>query len=154
MNTGISDRTIYDDCSYKKELKQSVSPLSYRLYEGAHEHCKKCVQDNFYRPYDLVDNESELKNITRRLTNCPEFKYNPDCKPEDNTDDYKCMSTFDKNVPVVLAPEVCPVVKTNLVMPKTPGYTADTGEICIPKNNESNERQGVDDINSVPGNIN
>ena len=63
MNTGISDRTIYDACSYKKELKQSVSPLSYRLYEGAHEHCKKCVHDNFYKPYDRFSETKFVKPL-------------------------------------------------------------------------------------------
>ena len=134
MNTGISDRTIYDTCSYNKELKQSTSPLSYRLYEGAHEHCKKCVHDKFYKPYDLVDSESELKNITRRLTNCPEFKYNPNC-----TKSKTCTNTFDPSVPVVLAPEVCPVVQSNLQMMTTPGYEANTGKICIDNAEEAEE---------------
>ena len=80
MNTGSSNRLIYDKCAYDKDLSESVAPLNYRMYSGAHENCNKCKHDKIYRPFDLVDQESELKNITRANTRCPEFKYNPNCK--------------------------------------------------------------------------
>ena len=59
---GSSNKLIYDDCEYKKRLYESTSPLSYQLYEGAHESCTKCMDELFVRPFDLVDYESELKN--------------------------------------------------------------------------------------------
>jgi hypothetical protein len=75
MNTGSSNRLIYDRCAYDKELAESVAPLNYRMYSGAHENCNKCIYTKFYRPFDLVEQESELKNITRPATKCPSFKY-------------------------------------------------------------------------------
>ena len=69
MNTGSSNRLIYDRCAYDKELAESVAPLNYRMYSGAHENCNKCIYTKFYRPFDLVEQESELKNITRRMGN-------------------------------------------------------------------------------------
>ena len=125
MNIGGSNRTIYDDCQYKKQLKQSTSPLDYRLYQGKYEHCDKCVHDKSYTPYDLVDIESELRNQTRPLSNCPELKYSPQCEKSAS-----CVSTFDDSVPVVLAPEVCPIVHNNIPKQTSPGYTLPDGNIC------------------------
>lgn len=109
MNTGSSTRIRYDPCNYKKELQQSVGPYNYRLYDGAYENCNRCVHTQIYKPQDLVDYESELKNITRPATLCPGLKYNPLCKKSRHS-----VSTFDKSNPIILAPEVCPIVKNNL----------------------------------------
>ena len=73
MNTGSSNRLLYDYCAYKKTLRESTDPFRYRMYEGAFENCNKCIYDKFWRPFDLVDEESELKNITRPATKCPQF---------------------------------------------------------------------------------
>ena len=117
MNTGSSNRLPYDRCAYEKDLSESVAPLNYRMYAGAHENCNKCIHTKFYRPFDLVDIESELHNITRTSSKCPSKKYNPSCKKSKS-----CTSTFDKSVPVVLAPEVCPIVHNNIPKMTTPGY--------------------------------
>ena len=100
MNTGSSNRQIYDSCNYQKRLYESTSPLAYQLYQGAHENCNKCIYDKFYVPYqpEIVDIESELKNITRPLSDCDQFKYSPKCKKSG-----LCVSTFDRTVPIVLA---------------------------------------------------
>ena len=37
-----SNRLIYDTCAYKKELDQSVGPLSYVLNPIKYENCNKC----------------------------------------------------------------------------------------------------------------
>lgn len=121
MNIGSSNRTIYDNCSYSKSLYESTSPLMYQMYQGKWENCNKCVHDKFWTPYQLVDIETELRNQTRPLSNCDQFKYSPDCKKSG-----LCLSTFDKTVPVVLVPEVCPIIHNNI--PRT----TDTG-FSIPK---------------------
>lgn len=109
MNIGSSNRLIYDNCSYQKELYESVSPLNYMLFEGKFENCNKCLYDKFWRPFDLVDVESELRNQTRPLSKCDQFKYNPEC-PRSNM----CFSTFDKDAPIVSCHEVCPIVYNNI----------------------------------------
>lgn len=135
-STGSFNRLIYDNCAYQKSLYESTDVLKRQLYEGAYEHCDKCIQDenSFYRPFDLVDIESELKNITRANSKCPQNKYNPACKKSG-----RCTSTFDKSVPVVLAQEVCPIVQNNIIKMTTPGYIVPTQAFCgkIKRNNSA-----------------
>jgi hypothetical protein len=95
------------------------------MYPGAYENCNKCIDKKFYRPFDLVDQESELKNITRSATKCPKFKYNPNCKASKT-----CTSTFDSSVPVVPAPEVCPIVHNNIPKRTDPGYSLVVKKPC------------------------
>ena len=127
QNYGGSTRLIYDACAYRKTLQESTSPLGYMLYEGKHENCDKCRQDKFWRPFDreMVDVESDLKNITRPNTKCPQFKYNPACKKSGS-----CFSTFDNSAPIILAPEVCPIVHNNIPKMTTPGYSVPSSNIC------------------------
>lgn len=129
MNSGSVggfNRLRYDNCAYQKALHESTDPLRYQLYQGKFEHCSKCTQDNkFYRPYDLVDVESELMGINRPNSKCPQNKYNPGCKKS-----ARCTSTFDSSAPVVLAPEVCPIVKNNLPRMTHPGYEVPTEAYC------------------------
>lgn len=125
MNLGSSNRLSYDTCSYEKSLNESTAPLHYQLYQGKFENCNKCVHDQFWTPQQLVDVESELRNQTRPLSNCDEFKYSPTCKKSD-----MCTSTFDKSNPIVLAPEVCPIVHNNIPKRKTPGYAIDAKSFC------------------------
>lgn len=106
---GYSDRSIYDDCETKRSTVESTAPGEYQLFGGKFENCDKCVYDKFYRPFDLVDVESELQNRTRKASRCPENNYDPRCKKSAN-----CLSTYDKSRPVVLAPEVCPIVFNNI----------------------------------------
>ena len=112
MNIGSSNRLLYDNCSYQKRLYESTSPLSYQMYQGKFENCHKCLHDKFWTPYKVVDIETELRNQTRPLSHCDQFKYTPGCKKSN-----MCMSTFDKNRPVVYAPEVCSILHNNI--PKT-----------------------------------
>ena len=108
---GFSARLSYDPCAYNKELSESTAPYSYAMYNGKFENSGKCVYTHYTRPFDgnIVDVDSELKNITRWASNCPTRQYNPKCKKSPN-----CMSTYDDSVPVVLAPEVCSIVSNNL----------------------------------------
>ena len=125
MNTGSSNRLIYDNCSYQKRLYESTSPLSYQLYLGNHENCNKCLEDRFYTKYQLVDIETELRNQTRPLSHCDQFKYSPNCKRSG-----LCLSTFDKSVPVVPAPEVCPIIYNNIPRQTSPGYHLPDPNFC------------------------
>lgn len=124
-DNGGSCRTIYDACAYKKQLKESTSPLGYRLYAGMYENCKPCCgQKARPRLSQVVDVESELRNQTRFYSKCPELKYNPTCKSKD------CISTFDSNVPMVVAPEVCPIVFNNIPKLKDVGYRLEEQPYC------------------------
>lgn len=125
MNIGSSNRLDYDNCAYQKKIYEATAPLDYMLYQGKFENCKKCLHDKFWTPYQLVDIETELRNQTRPLSKCDQFKYNPSCKKS-----ALCMSTFDKDVPVVLAPEVCPIVHNNIKKNTTPGYTMPNQSPC------------------------
>ena len=125
MNIGSSNRLLYDNCSYQKRLYESTSPLSYNLSQYKYENCNKCIYDKFWTPYQLVDIETELRNQTRPLSHCDQFKYSPNCKKSG-----LCISTFDKAVPVVLAPEVCPIVYNNIPRYTSPGYNLPDPNFC------------------------
>jgi len=111
MNQGSSNRLPYDECAYAQRLYESTTPYQYRTYVGAYENGDKCRLDKFWRPFDaqIVDVESELKNISRPATKCGILKYHPDCKKS-----AKCISTFDKSNPVVHNADVCPIVYNNI----------------------------------------
>lgn len=129
---GASNRQIYDCCAYAQALQQSVDPLQYDLYFGAVENCNKCIDKKawFKQDREIVDIESDLWNITRPLTKCDGYKYNPNCKTGPN-----CVSTFDKNAPKVLSPSLCPIVYNNIPIQTNPGYTVpDPGNVCLTKN--------------------
>lgn len=78
-------RLSYDECSYKKNLTQSVSPLNYMLDPIKYEHCNKCRMELgilggtavSHISGNLVDLENDLRNQTRPNTHCPSFKYLP-----------------------------------------------------------------------------
>jgi len=118
MNIGGNTNLSYDNCSYQKQLHESTAPLEYNLFLDKFINCNSCVHDKFYPPYSLVDVETNLKNINYPLSNCDQFRYNPQCRTSN-----MCISTFDKRLPVVLAPDVCPIVYNNIRKPQHPGFT-------------------------------
>lgn len=129
---GASNRQIYDCCAYAQALQQSVDPLQYDLYFGAVENCNKCIDKKawFKQDREIVDIESDLWNITRPLTKCDGYKYNPNCKTGPN-----CVSTFDPNAPRILSPSLCPIVYNNIPIQTNPGYTVpDPANVCLAKN--------------------
>jgi len=127
MNIGSQNRVKMDSCATELRIKTSTDPLKYMLYLGAHESCNKCIYDNFYVKYqpEIINVENELLNLTRPLSDCPQYKYNPQCKKSG-----LCTSTFDKSVPVVLAPEVCPIVYNNIPRQTHPGYRIPNQNPC------------------------
>ena len=129
---GASNRQLYDCCAYAQALQQSVDPLQYDLYFGAVENCNKCIDKQAWFKQDkkIVDIESDLLNITRPLTKCDGYKYNPNCATGPN-----CISTFDQNAPRILSPSLCPIVYNNIPIQTNPGYNVpDPANICLANN--------------------
>lgn len=119
MNQGSSNRQIYDRCAYAQYVHVSTTPLGYRTYMGNNENCNKCRDKFFYHPYDLVDLESELRNQTRPLSNCGEYKHNP------------MNSKFNPlNPPVVLPPECCSILYQNIPTNVSTGVKLPDMDIC------------------------
>lgn len=79
------NRLSYDTCSYKQELSENVTQLSYILDPVKYEHCQKCRHElgllggtNVGVPKgNIVDLENELFGINRPNTHCPSYKYAP-----------------------------------------------------------------------------
>lgn len=127
MNIGSSNRPIYDTCETEYKIYEATSPYAYRTNQTAYENCNKCIgpDGRFYTPYDLVDIETELKNITRPLSKCAQFKYNPACKRSG-----LCLSTFDRTIPKPVLPDVCPIVYNNILRQTNPGYHLPRRNFC------------------------
>lgn len=126
MQIGSQNRGIYDNCTYQKRLYESMSPLDYNLYQGAYENCNKCRFNEFWTPYELVNVESELKNLTRPLSQCDQFKYGKEC-----TKSGYCVSTFNRQLPVVYPPEVCPIVYNNIPKQTSIGFDLSNPNFCM-----------------------
>jgi hypothetical protein len=120
VNYGSSNRQMYDTCYDQKRTFESTEPLNYYINILPHENCNRCKSDRIYYRQDpqLVDIETELRNQTRPLSKCDNFKYTPTCVRSG-----LCTSTFDKNIPVVPAPELCPILYNNIRKRTEPGYT-------------------------------
>jgi hypothetical protein len=97
------NNTIYDQCEYEQQTNESTSPLQYQLYSGPYYNCSCCdssakgdnsanrkiplhsgqnrgwPQKSKNDVKSLVDLESDLWNITRKLSTCSSNKYNGQC---------------------------------------------------------------------------
>ena len=79
------NRTIYDTCSYKQNLQESVSTLSYILSPFSYEHKDKCRHQLgliggtsvSHIKGNLVDLDSELRGQTRIVSKCMDNLYVP-----------------------------------------------------------------------------
>lgn len=86
---GNFQRLAYDLGTYGKDIQQSTAPLKWILDPNYVHRCNPCRPGEsgyigkFGVSYDttkpLVDTESELRNITRPLSNDPNYKYLPFC---------------------------------------------------------------------------
>jgi len=80
-----SNRLKFDTCAYKKDLDQSVGPLSYMLNPIKYENCNKCRMELgiiggtsvSHIKGNLVDLESDLRGQTRMNSLCPDKLYHP-----------------------------------------------------------------------------
>ena len=146
---GSSNRQIYDCCAYSQSLQQSVEPLDFQLYFGACENCSKCIDKKAWYKQDeqIVNIESELWNITRPLSKCDKYKYNPGCKTSP-----MCTSTFDPSAPRVLSPSLCPIVYNNIPVQTSPGYNLPNPGICGDRTGANwTEASSVNTYNSYNG---
>ncbi len=130
QNMGAFAGKNYDDCAYKLALKESVSPLEYRLERLAYENPHACTFDGVYRsPQSLVDQESELKNITRHSSKCISRQYDPKCNWVSGND--SCKNTMDSFFPVVYSLSgMCPIVTNNIKKSTKSGFVIKQQNSC------------------------
>jgi len=102
-------RNLYDTCQYSQDLYQSVAPLSFYLYRGPYENQYNPRFDKNFTLVDLTNNQSELFNLSRPLSNCDKYKYSPFCVKSP-----MCTSTYDPSIRGNLAPETRPIVSTGI----------------------------------------
>jgi len=88
-----SNRLFYDKCAYDTDVQQSMNVSKYVLGEPVIS-CKPCYPespnvrlqsqgDSIYRNTLLVDIDSELMNLNRKLARDPCNHYSPDQRPSD-----------------------------------------------------------------------
>lgn len=113
---GNSTRLNYDECSYKKQLNESVSPGNYKLSIDQTENVNRCrgKNDAIHFKYEFVDAETDLLNIMRLNSHCDELKYNA-------TDPAQIASVAA--IPKSFPPELCPIVQTNIPKTTDKGFT-------------------------------
>jgi len=79
------NRSIYDTCSYKQNLQENVSTLSYILPPFRYEHKDKCRHQLgliagtsvSHIKGNMVDLDSELRGQTRFVSKCGDNLYVP-----------------------------------------------------------------------------
>lgn len=117
LNDGITQQN-FDTCQYFVETYQSVAPVGFQLWENKFISLQNNIEHRDYNYRSVIDMESELRGITRPLSNCPSMKYTPGCKlTSANTN---CMGTFSK--PPVFNPYITPPVHNNLVPETSKGF--------------------------------
>lgn len=108
MNTGIFSRNTNDLCYHQLKHVRSTRPINYQMDMNKFENCNKAVYDknSFFHPFDdaIVRMENELTGRTRPKSKCNNNNYLPFYDNSHN------VSTYSKNVPVVLAPETMPII--------------------------------------------
>jgi hypothetical protein len=101
------NRTKYDNCSYKVDLKTNVDTLSHILSPYRYEHKDKCMhQLGFvggtavsHIQGNLVDLDSELRGQTRIITRCPTNQYVPSDDNIVNNDKTSPINTNMNHLP-------------------------------------------------------
>lgn len=108
------NQPLYDNCKTKLQIADSVTPMSIVMFGPKYVNTDRCGGNNGVEFRDRVDTESELKNITRPLSDCPEMKYFPNC------DTKICKGTFkmDNVVPF----DICPILDNNMPIIRNPGF--------------------------------
>ena len=80
-----ANRVMYDECSFKNSLRQSVAPNVYSMDPIKYEHVDKCRSDArliggtnvSHIRGNLVDLENDLRGQTRSLSHCTELAHRP-----------------------------------------------------------------------------
>ncbi len=94
------NRNKYDQCAYQKDLSQSTSSINYALDPNKFYNCNDCRvefgllggNNVSITQSNMVDLESDLFNIIRQNSTCPERKYLPHCESCDDNDGIPCGS--------------------------------------------------------------
>jgi hypothetical protein len=97
-------RTTYDQCAYNKDLSQSTSTLNYLLDPNKFYNCNDCRvefgllggNNVSLTQSNMVDLESDLFNITRQYSTCPERKFLPRCEQCEQNGGLPCGSVSCK----------------------------------------------------------
>lgn len=109
------NQPLYDVCKTHIQIIDSVSPMGYQMYQGKFVNDVRCGGNKGVSLSERIDRESELKNITRPLSDCAEMKYQPGC------DNKICKDTFKmNNDPIPF--DICPIVFNNMPKIKNPGF--------------------------------
>ena len=98
------NRLKFDQCAYQKDLSQSTSSINYNLDPNKFYNCNDCRvefgllggNNVSITQSNMVDLESDLFNITRQNSTCPERKYLPHCKGCDDNAGLPCGSSSCK----------------------------------------------------------
>jgi hypothetical protein len=101
------NRTKYDNCSYKVELKSSVDTLGYILSPHRYENGNKCMHQLglvggtavSHIKGNMVDLESELRGQTRIISKCPDNLYTPSDNGIINNDKTEPIDQQMKHLP-------------------------------------------------------
>ena len=88
-----SNRLIYDEETYKADLKQSVGPFAYTLDPVRYENLNKCRMELgvlagtsvSHIKGNLIDLETELRGQNRNASACPANHYMPSVLTDDNS---------------------------------------------------------------------
>lgn len=121
----------YDHCTYKRNLKENVSMLSYILSPFRYEHAQKCRHELglvggtavSHIKGNIVDLESDLRGQTRYATRCAAAQHHPllpgetihnDKTPPIHTDMLhlpRCQMVSYRSVPLPSNPRQTPCQK-------------------------------------------
>lgn len=99
-------RIKFDQCAYQKQLSQSTSPINYSLDPNKFSNCNDCRiefgviagNDVSVTKGNMVDLESDLMNITRQHTKCPERQFLPYCEDCQNNPNMSCNNPSCKKI--------------------------------------------------------
>jgi len=104
------NRLDYDTCAYKQELSESIGPCEYQL-ATPHIACEDCFTADpqlimqragasVAKTMPMIDVDSELMNITRKLSNCSSDEFIPKFNQKGDIDNNLEMHDFrDCSIP-------------------------------------------------------
>lgn len=124
----------YDADSAKADLKQSVMPMQYNMYLGAHVNGNVCNATPPAKHYSQIDVESDMKGLNRFHPRTVEKMTSPDSTAS-QIGSNSLISTFDPRAHVNVNPAVCPDVTRHLFFnsgiqrPNTPGYAMPSAKV-------------------------
>jgi hypothetical protein len=134
---GANDSINTDCCKYRQDVTMSTAPYYYYTYFGQGENCNRFVTDgpHFKQDLDIVDAESDLKNLMNPLSKC---------------DEYKFRRNQTVNPPNVVSPSLYPIVYSNMERPRTNGLKDMGFNNCREQYREAINRNKFIDANGKP----